>query len=144
MASWYAQKVHRYEKMRFDQEPRRPVRPFAWGLEYIGGNANEADPRGFLDRYVAEVVSHSDEWYAAPPASDYALNGNVLTFTSAIASPWVENNRVHAQIFSAGPPGNGHVHSGSKKGPVVLVLAQWNARWEEQQSVCRWLGIALG
>ena len=26
-----------------------------------------------------------------------------------------------------------------RKGPAVIVLAQWNARWEEQQSVCRWL-----
>jgi pimeloyl-ACP methyl ester carboxylesterase len=26
-----------------------------------------------------------------------------------------------------------------KIGPAVIVLAQWNARWEEQQSVCRWL-----
>ena len=25
------------------------------------------------------------------------------------------------------------------KGAAVMVLAQWNARWEEQQSVCRWL-----
>ena len=27
----------------------------------------------------------------------------------------------------------------AKSGPAVIVLAQWNARWEEQQSVCRWL-----
>ena len=25
------------------------------------------------------------------------------------------------------------------QGPAVVVLAQWNARWEEQQDVCRWL-----
>ena len=24
-------------------------------------------------------------------------------------------------------------------GPAVVVLAQWNARWEEQQDICRWL-----
>ena len=26
-----------------------------------------------------------------------------------------------------------------RQGPAVVVLAQWNARWEEQQNICRWL-----
>ena len=55
-------------------------------------------------------------------------SGQGLTFTSQIASPWPENNRVHAQFFP-----------GRHKGPAVVVLAQWNARWEEHQDICRWL-----
>ena len=133
MASWYAQRVRRYEQMRFDQEPRRRILPFAWGLEHIGGNADDPSPRAFLDCYVEHAVKHSDEWYA-PAARDCALSDNVLTFTSPIASPWPENNRVHAQLFPAALRGNG-----SGRGPAVIVLAQWNARWEEQQNVCRWL-----
>jgi hypothetical protein len=31
------------------------------------------------------------------------------------------------------------VFRGRRKGPAVIVLAQWNSRWEEQQNVCRWL-----
>src|SRR5690348_17042902 len=99
MASWYAQRVRRYEQMRFDQEPARRVLPFEWGLEHIGGNAGDPKPRKFLDAYVEDAVKNSDEWYAAPAASDYAVADGVLTFTSAINSPWSENNRVHAQIF---------------------------------------------
>jgi len=114
--------------MRFDQEPNRRRLPFAWGLEHIGGDAAESNPQAFLDQFVEETVSRSDAWYAMTPADDYALDGDVLTFTSAIASPWPENNRVHAQLFRA-----------RRTGPAVVVLAQWNARWEEQQSVCRWL-----
>ena len=125
---WLEQKIRRYEHMRWAQEPNRRVLPFAWGLEYIGGSASEADPRGFLDRFVDETIAHSDEWYASTPANDYALEGNVLTFTSQIASPWPENNRVYGQVFRA-----------RQTGPAVVVLAQWNARWEEQQDVCRWL-----
>jgi len=138
MASWIEQKIHRYEKMRFAQEPNRRNLPFSWGLEYIGGGASESDPRAFLDRYIDDAVARSDEWYAVTPASDYALAENVLTFTSAVESPWAANNRVHAQLFPArGPkPKNGAVADG---GPAVVVLAQWNARWEEQQNVCRWL-----
>jgi hypothetical protein len=125
---WLEQKIRRYEHMRWAQEPNRRVLPFAWGLEYIGGSASEADPRGFLDRFIDETIAHSDEWYASTPANDYALDGNVLTFTSQIASPWPENNRVYGQVFRA-----------RQTGPAVVVLAQWNARWEEQQDVCRWL-----
>jgi hypothetical protein len=128
MPSWYEKRVRRYEQMRFDQEPKRRTLPFAWGLEHIGGNVTDGNPRAFFDRYIADAIAHSGDWYSVAPANDYALADNVLTFTSAIASPWAENNRVHAQFFPA-----------RKKGPAVVVLAQWNARWEEQQNVCLWL-----
>src|ERR1700728_513439 len=122
------QKIRRYEHMRWAQEPNRRTLPFSWGLEHIGGDAKESDPRGFLDRFVEHTIAHSDEWYATTPADDYLLADDVLTFTSAIESPWPANNRVHAQLFRARPTGR-----------AVVVLAQWNARWEEQQNVCRWL-----
>ncbi|MGA2509740.1 MAG: alpha/beta hydrolase family protein [Candidatus Acidiferrales bacterium] len=136
MPSWIARKFHRYEQMRFDQEPRRRTLPFGWGLEHIGGDANEPNPRAFLDRYIEDALARSDEWYAVSPANDYALAENVLTFTSAVASSWSENNRVHAHLF----PGPGARRNGkSASGPAVVVLAQWNSRWEEQHNVCRWL-----
>jgi dienelactone hydrolase len=127
MASWITKQVHRYEQMRFDQEPRRRTLPFAWGLEHIGATNGES-PRAFLERYTADAVANSDDWYAAGAADDYALKDNVLTFTSAIRSPWPANNRVHAQLFPV-----------ANKRAAVAVLAQWNSRWEEQQNVCRWL-----
>ena len=126
--SWFEQKIRRYEHMRWAQEPNRRVLPFSWGLEHIGGDAKETDPRGFLDRFVGETLARSSDWYGVTPADDYTLTDNVLTFTSQIASPWPENNRVYGQLFPA-----------SRRGPAVVVLAQWNARWEEQQNVCRWL-----
>jgi Prolyl oligopeptidase family len=125
---WLEQKIRRYEHMRWAQEPHRQTLPFAWGQTHIGGDAHDPNPRAFLDRFVKETLAQSDDWYAASPADDYALDDNVLTFTSAIASPWPENNRVHGQLFRA-----------RRMGPAVVVLAQWNARWQEQQDVCRWL-----
>ena len=114
--------------MRWAQEPNRRTLPFAWGLEHIGGTSNEPDPRGYLDRFVEHTLAHSDAWYATGPAEDYSLIDDVLTFSSAVQSPWPENNRVHAQFFQA-----------RHTGPAVAVLAQWNSRWEEQTDVCRWL-----
>jgi dienelactone hydrolase len=133
MPSWYEKRVRRYEQMRFDQEPKRRTLPFAWGVEHIGGHAADPDPRAFFERYVADAVAHSDDWYAVEPAGDYSLAENILTFSSAVTSPWPENNRVHAQVFPARYSRKG------TRGAGVVVLAQWNAKWEEQQNVCLWL-----
>jgi hypothetical protein len=128
MSSWIQKLVHRYEQMRFHQEAHRRRLPFAWGIEHLGGDRNGDDPRMFLKRYVDEAVARSDEWYAATTAGDYAVTDDVLTFTSSVLSPWAENNRVFGQLFRT-----------RSRRSAVVVLAQWNARWEEQQNVCRWL-----
>lgn len=126
--SWLEQKIRRYEHMRWAQEPNRRTLPFGWGTEHIGGSANEADPRAFLDEFAERTIASSDEWFSVTPAKDYELQDGVLTFSSEVSSPWPENNRVYGQFFRA-----------RHTGPAVVVLAQWNARWEEQQDVCRWL-----
>lgn len=114
--------------MRFDQEPQRSKLPFEWGLEHIGGDPGDPDPAAFVDRFVDLTIARSDDWFSAPPAGDYALTDGVLTFASAVESPWRENNRVYGQLFRV-----------DRCRAAVVVLAQWNSRWDEQQSVCRWL-----
>jgi Alpha/beta hydrolase domain containing 18 len=126
--SWIEQRIRRYEHSRWASEPNRRVLPFAWGLEHIGGNAREPDPRGFLDRWVPQTLTHSAEWFSATSARDYRLEDGVLTFTSAVETPWPENNRVHARFFPA-----------RKSGPAVVVMAQWNAGWDDHVNICRWL-----
>jgi hypothetical protein len=121
------QYIRNYEHGRWAKDSRA-VFPFSWGLEHIGGRADEPDPRGFLEEWVARTVENSDEWYAAPPALDYRLEGDQLTFTSLVQSPWRENNRVHARLFRA-----------SQVGPAVLVMAQWNAKPAEHVAICQWL-----
>jgi hypothetical protein len=137
--SWLEQKIRRYEHARWTTDDNRRVFPFEWGLEHIGGH-DVSDPRGFLNQWVDHTLAHSDEWFAAPPADDYVLHppenggasGRVLTFTSRVRSPWEENNRVHARFFRA-----------SSAGPAVVVLPNWNAKWDGQINLCRWLN-ALG
>jgi len=130
---WLEQTIRRYEHRRWTVDDNRRVLPFEWGLEYIGGDAS-GDPRKFLNEWVDHTLAHSEEWFAATPASDYRLSdeesgrGQVLTFTSALHSPWVENNTVHARLFAAG-----------KNGPAVVVLPQWNAKWDVQVNICLWL-----
>jgi hypothetical protein len=137
---WLENKIRRYEHARWTGDNNRRVLPFDWGLEYIGGVADDPDPRAFLNRWVPETIAHSDEWLAVTPAKDCKLapasNGlkreSILTFTSALESPWPENNRVHARFLPA-----------RKNGPAVVLLPNWNAKWHGQLALCRWLN-ALG
>jgi hypothetical protein len=127
--NWLEQRIRRYEHRRWTTDDNRRVRPFEWGLEHIGGRSDEADPARFLQKYSLRAIENSREWYEARPATDYRLDQeNVLTFTSSIESPWVENNTVHAQLFPAKP-----------KRAAVLVLPNWNAKWNGQRGLCEWI-----
>lgn len=135
--SWFEQKIRRYEHKRWAAEPNRRSLPFAWGLEHIGGEQDEKNPREFLGRFVQKTLARSDEWFSCATPIDYTLrspadsqpwNGE-LEFTSAVHSPWTENNRVHARFFPARSNG----------GPAVVVLPQWNADYAAHVDICRWL-----
>lgn len=126
--AWLEQYIRRYEHARWTNDNNRRVFPFEWGLEHIGGAAKEADPRGWLAQFVAHTLTHSEEWYAAGSADDYRLEGDTLSFTSALESPWPVNNTVYARFFPA-----------KKSGPAVVVLPNWNAKPEAFNDICRWL-----
>jgi hypothetical protein len=134
--TWLEQRIRWYEHRRWSTDDNRRVRAFEWGLEHIGGSVEERDPRVFLDVWVDQILARSEEWFRAEPAPDYTLHpaengsesGRVLTFTSGVESPWPENNRVHARLFAV-----------SSGGPAVVVLPQWNAKWDVQVNICRWL-----
>jgi hypothetical protein len=133
---WFEQSIRRYEHRRWTVDDNRRVFPFAWGLEHIGGLANDPAPRDFLNPWVARTLAESEAWFATEPAEDYVLHppedaaegSRVLTFTSAVRSPWPENNLVHARLFAV-----------STAGPAVVLLPQWNAKWDVQVALCRWL-----
>lgn len=136
--SWLEQRIRRYEHARWTTDDNRRVFPFAWGLEHIGGRRDEPDPRAFLNAWVERTLAHSDHWLATTPADDYVLHppengaaaGRVLTFTSQIRSPWPENNQVTARLFQA-----------RSSGPAVVILPNWNAKWDGQVNLCRWLNV---
>src|SRR5258705_398647 len=127
--NWFERKIRRYEHRRWTTDDNRRVQPFHWGLEHIGGSAADPNPGAFVRHYAQNAIESSRDWYGATPAGDYHLDReNVLTFTSSIKSPWPENNNVHAQLFP-----------GKKQGPAVLLLPNWNAKWQGQNGLCRWI-----
>jgi hypothetical protein len=127
--NWLERRIRRYEHLRWTQDDNRRVQPFAWGLEQIGGNAEDPDPAAFLANYARQAIETSRDWYATTPASDYRLDPeNVLTFTTSLPSPWPENNTVYARLWP-----------GKNKHAAVLVLPNWNAKWNGQDGLCEWL-----
>lgn len=129
MPSWFENQILRYEHRRWNTDDNRRVRPFQWGLENIGGDPAEPNPKAFLRSYCRQVLDDSSKWFFAPPVTDYRLDSqNVLTFTSTIESSCPQNNTVYAQYFP-----------GKKNGPAVLVLPNWNAKWHGQLALCHWL-----
>ena len=127
--SWYEHAIRRYEHRRWTTDDNRMVRPFEWGLEHIDGRNGQVDPRRFVAEYASEAIARSDEWYTPGEVRDYRLDrDSVLTFKSSMESSWPENNTVYGQFFPA-----------RKSGPAVLVLPNWNAKWQGQVALCHWL-----
>jgi hypothetical protein len=126
--SWLEQAIRKYEHRRWTTDDNRRVHPFEWGLQHIGGSAHEADPRAWLDRFVEQTIAASEDWFHTGAAPDYRLENGELRFTSAVASPYRENNTVVARWFPA-----------KKSGPAVIVMPHWNAKPAEGVAICRWL-----
>ena len=128
-----ARVFHRLERHLASSTTDRIVRPFEWGLEWIGNGASRADGNiaDHLERWAAESVRRSDEFYALEPYEAYELNGHVLSFASAVTTPHRENNVVRARYFP--------VRSPRRRRRAVLVLPQWNSDAEGHVALCRLL-----
>jgi hypothetical protein len=114
---------HRWERRLADvSQDERIVRPFEWGLDWLDTNGHRPDapPQDVIDGWVAVVMADTERFYAAPPTDDYELDGERLTFPSAIHTPHPTNNVVHARYFCA-------ERGRSEPRRAVVVLPQWNA-----------------
>lgn len=135
---WLERRIRLYEHRRWSADDNRLVRPFAWGLEHIGGPGDHPNPPEFLREYAKQAIENSRTWFATTPADDYRLDAeNVLAFTSSMESPWPENNRVYARLWPASRDWRPPIKA--KKGTAVLVLPNWNAKWHGQDGLCEWI-----
>ena len=123
---------HRWERRLAAAAENRTVRPFEWGVDWIP----EVTPNG--RPYAAELVdwadaatAASDDFYTPPDETTYTLDGDRLSFLSAVVTPHPENNTVVCRYFP----------DGSVRGRrrAVLVLPQWNSDAEGHVGLCRLL-----
>lgn len=123
---------HGWERRLASVSTNRAARPFDWGQEWLADqNLPPGDSCRILQEWGDATVAKGDAFYAVTPATDYALNGETLTFTSAIHTPHPENNTVRARFFPDSSP------RGRKR--AVLVMAHWNSDAEGHVGLCRLL-----
>jgi len=124
--------IERREKFLHGRDTNRKSLPFEWGVEHVDLVAN-GDPASALHEYATDALVNSPTFYSCSPAADYEFDGEILKFSSAIKTPSAENNTVYGRVFDAG------------KDLAVVVLPQWNCKWDGQIQLCRVLqraGIA--
>src|SRR6201988_1827890 len=123
--------MYRRERWYHQRDNNRLVRPFDWGLEYIVAHVNGDDPRELFRQHTARVMPASDDFYALPPVTDYRLEDDQLTWTSAVKTPSAENNIARGRFFPA------RIKNGKRPRNAVVVLPQWNAQPESHVEACR-------
>ena len=123
---------HNWERRLAAAAEHRVVRPFEWGLEWIDDlDDSQADAVERLAAWASRTVATSDSFFALAPSDDYNLEGDRLSFPSAVTTPHPENNIVRARYFPEGS------QRGRKR--AVVVLPQWNADAEGHVGLCRLL-----
>jgi dienelactone hydrolase len=141
MKRWYGRWMHRRENELCFRANNRVVREFDWGLDWAHNwpcarqfPRNGHDPETYLRVLNEAGIASSDEFFAYEKPRDFRLEVNRLRFTSAVHTPYPENNAVHGQWFPAKP--------GSPRRAVV-VLPHWNANASQHNGLCKGLA-ALG
>jgi len=166
MRSRYQRWMHDWETRLTTRDTNRVVRPLDWGLEWmqhwpvVNGNFAQPhdDPEQFLRALSDKIVAHSDEFFSYTTPRDFELEHRIppkppghkpkkeaeqpatfLRFTSAVTTPYAENNRMNARWFAAKDK------DGKRSKRAVVVVPQWNSDAESHNALCRifnWLGIS--
>jgi hypothetical protein len=134
--TWYARRMNAWEMDLATRSTDRVVRPFDWGLDWTAGwpvHSGERDPESRIRELNRLAIENSAAFFAYTPPSDFRIENSRVRFTSAVTSPYPENNTVEARYFPAHP----RFKRGAK---AVVVLPHWNASAQQHVALCQ--GIA--
>lgn len=118
--------IERRERFLHGRDNNRKSLPFEWGPEHLGIHANGNSDTALRD-YVNRALLDSSAFYAYEPATNYDFDGEILKFPSAVETPYPENNTVWGRFFDSG------------RNLALVVLPQWNCKWDGQAGLCRTL-----
>jgi len=127
---------HNWERRLAGLTTDRVVRPFDWGLEWVGLDQDPdavRDPLAAMQRYVDGVMADTAAFYAITPAPTYDFDerSGLLSFESVLHTPHPTNNTVRARFFPAA--------TSDQPRMAVLVLPQWNADANGHVGLCQLL-----
>jgi dienelactone hydrolase len=135
MKRFYQRWMHDWENKLCFRATNRVIRPFEWGLDWMhrwpcarSYPRNGHDPESYLRALNRIAIENSGEFYDYEKPSDFALDGRILRFTSAVVTPYPENNIVHGQWFPAKHKPGGNC--------AVVVLPHWNAQVTQHNALC--------
>ena len=128
MPRFYGRWIQNWENRLAQRDANRVVRPFEWGLEWLGLDGVGGNSGACLRQWAGGVLADTGAFFSYRRPEDYRLQDSHLTFTSPLASPYPENNRVHADFFPA-----------RQRCRAVVVLPQWNAGVTGHAGLCRLL-----
>src|SRR5580704_9215463 len=136
MKKLYGRWMERWEEDLCSRATNRVQRPFEWGLEWTRGwpvtqrtPQNGHDPHAYLKLLNEHALRDSADFFAYQPPSDFALQNRLLTFTSAVETPYPANNAVKAQWFPA-------EEKRRRKRVAAIVLPHWNASATQHNALC--------
>ncbi len=143
LLTWYLPMEKLYARWMYDWENRlcfratdRVVRPFDWGVEWTKEwpqakrlPRNGHDPESYLRLLNQAGLESSAEFFDYTPPTDFRLEGNLLKFTSAVETPYPENNTVHGQWFPA-------KHKPGSRRVAAIVLPHFNASVNQHGALC--------
>jgi hypothetical protein len=125
-----ARLFRRWEHQLASVDTNRVVRPFEWGLDWLGLDPATEDPAGAITGWVDRTMQDTAGFFHTPPTTDYEVTSNVLRFPSALTTPHPVNNTVDVRVFPA-------EHKPGQPRRAVVVLPQWNADAEGHVGLCR-------
>jgi pimeloyl-ACP methyl ester carboxylesterase len=132
--------MHKRERHFALLNDNRTVQPFDWGAEFVAKYMNGDDPRKLLAEHSRQVITNSDEYFAAPEGIKFSLETalypssgslnadelkepviqkevEVLSWKSTVETPSTDNNIAVATYFP---------HKNRKA--AVVILPHWNAK----------------
>ncbi len=140
LARRYERWIREREEQLCFRSTNRVVRGFDWGLEWAnnwpcaaGHPKNGESPQEYIAKLNELAMQDSDEFFGYDSPRDFELRDGILRFHSPVATPYNENNLVHAQWF----PARGSKGGGSRK--AVVLLPHWNAPADGHNALCRGL-----
>ncbi len=138
LSNRYREYMEKKEARLASRTTDRVVRAFDWGLDWTSGwpcanqcESANGDPGAHLGLLNKAAVRDSAAFFAYQVPTDFHCANGRLQFTSAVKTPYPENNLVHAQWFP----------SSRDRRRAVLVLPHWNAQAHQHVALCRTLRL---
>jgi hypothetical protein len=132
LRGWYGKRMDAWEMDLATRSTDRVVRPFDWGVEWTAGwpvHSSEPHPELRIRELNRLAIAHSARFFDYKPPEDFRFADNLLRFTSAVETPYPDNNTVQCRFFPANP----RFKRGNK---AVVVLPHWNASPQQHVALC--------